>query len=207
LLGLSLEESTYAQHDARAPDPAFSRRLYLDSLAYLLQGLPEDMSTEEQISLRAALPPGVVEPTNFPSGQPPSITFANGPQDNPTPSILHRILASIIVHLFLLFHFLLPHLKSFAQYAYTYERTHRISERLFAKSIDTVDTVGKRTLEVGETVGRMSDGRVGQLINGLASWWVEGVAGGVYEGVGEGMAVFGVSPAFGKGAVRAWGSQ
>lgn len=38
----------------------------------------------------------------------------------------------------------------------------------------------------------MGDGKVGQLVLGVTSWFVEGITGGLHDGVGEGMALLGV---------------
>ncbi|PVH68189.1 hypothetical protein DL98DRAFT_441780, partial [Cadophora sp. DSE1049] len=40
---------------------SFARQLYLHALTYLLQALPSDLTTEEQLSVRSILPQGVVE--------------------------------------------------------------------------------------------------------------------------------------------------
>merc|ERR1712072_348640 len=50
-----LELSTREAHSP-VPDAAFSRKLYIDSVQYLLSGLPSDLSIEEDLGLRAAIP-------------------------------------------------------------------------------------------------------------------------------------------------------
>jgi hypothetical protein len=86
-------------------------------------------------------------------------------------------------------HFLMPHVKALLRNAYIYERSNRISEKMLAKSIDTVDMVGKKGIEFGEALARIGDGKLGQALNEMAAWCAEGVVGGIYEGIGEGMVI------------------
>jgi hypothetical protein len=109
------------------------------------------------------------------------------------PSLLHRILASTIVQLFLVFQYILPYLKYLLSAAFQYEREHKISEKMLSQSIETVDMVGKKGVGIAGAVFGMGDGKVGQLIADAMSWFVEGVTGGIHDGVGEGMAIMGVT--------------
>ncbi|KAI9780971.1 MAG: hypothetical protein M1839_006410 [Geoglossum umbratile] len=194
LLSSAVEESLPVSQGASSADPAFIRQLYIHSLTYLLRGLPHDLSTEERLSLRTALPSGVALPVRLEDDDSRQSPYRDsegkirnwGPYQ---PSLLHRILASLVVQLFIFAHFLLPHIKVLLRKAYIYERNNRISEKVLAKGIDTVDTVGKKGIEFGEAVAKIGDGKLGQAFNELAVWCFEGVAGGIYEGVGEGMVI------------------
>jgi hypothetical protein len=193
LLGSAVEESLSLSQGASNADPAFIRQLYIHSVTYLLRGLPDDLSTEERLSLRTALPSGIAEPVrlgnhNLCQSYLESDGRIRNRQCYP-PSLLHRILASLVIQLFILASFLLPHIKILLRKAYLYERNNRISEKMLAKSIDTVDTVGKKGIEFGEAVAKIGDGKLGQTFNELAVWCFEGVAGGIYEGVGEGLVI------------------
>lgn len=153
------------------------------------------MTAEEKLSIRFAMPSGIAETpaldpttgalipayTTPPPSQPHS--------SHPEPSFLHRILASSIVQLFLLAHLVLPYLKLFLGQAYRYEREHRISERVFSTSVDAVDGVGKRSLALTHSVCALNDGKVGQMINDAAVWWVRSLTGGIHDGVSEGFVV------------------
>jgi hypothetical protein len=86
----------------------------------------------------------------------------------------------------------MPYLRYLARAAYQYDREHKITEKVVAQSIETVDLVGKRGLTVGSAVWGMGDGKVGQYIGETAKWFVDGVTGGIHEGVGEGMVIMGV---------------
>jgi len=156
-------------------------------MTYLLKALPSDLTTEEQLSVRSALPTGVVDPLHLQIGP------ACSPKEaSDQPSLLHRTLASTIVQLFIFFRYILPYLKYLLSAAYQYEREHKISEKFITQGIETIDQVGKRGLSASEAVFAMGDGKVGQLVLGVTSWFVEGITGGLHDGVGEGMALLGV---------------
>jgi hypothetical protein len=152
--------------------------------------LPEDLSAEEKMGVRGALPPGIVESQHLNS------VGHNGPHSSSIdqPSLLHRTLATTIIQLFILVQFILPYLKYWLKAAYQYDREHKISEKVLSQSIETVDSLGKTGLNLTGAIYGMGDGRVGQIITDTAAWLVEGVTGGIHEGVGEGMVIIGATP-------------
>lgn len=163
---------------------------------YLLRALPTDLSTAEILSLRTSLPPTIVDSIEASAVQKeialyddanPDDTVASTP--SPPPSIVHRVVAAATLQFFILVQFLLPYLRYFIASAYRYERDNRITERLFAKSIDTVDEVGRRTVRLADRVFAMNDGKVGQAINDITLWWVTGITGGIHQGLSEGVVV------------------
>lgn len=91
-----------------------------------------------------------------------------------------------IIQIFVIVHFLVPYAKLFLRYLYKYERSHRVSERMLAISIDTFDNLGKGGSRVnGDTRNRIQD---------IAIWGLEETVRGVTEGVGEGLAILGAGP-------------
>ncbi len=162
------------------------------TLTYLLRALPADMSTEEQLSIRSALPTGVVEPLRLDINPGYSANIIS--PANKQPSLLHRTLASTIVQLFIIFQFLLPYLKCLLSAGYQYDREHKISEKLFSQGIESVDSLGKTGMNLTTAIYGMGDGRVGRVITRTAAWFVEGITGGIHEGVGEGMVIVGAAP-------------
>jgi len=186
LLSLAFEESSVISRDNHLGNASFVRQLYIHSLTYLLRALPTDLTTEEQLSVRSALPSGVVDSlrveVNTSHKQATSIK---------QPSLLHRTLASIIVQIFIFFQFIIPYLKYLLRSAYQYDREHKISEKVLSQGIETVDVIGKQSLTLTSAICGMGDGKVGQMITQSAAWVVEGVTGGIHEGVGEGMVIMG----------------
>ena len=185
MLGLAIEESAMMSQDPSSGNASFSRQLYIHALTYLLRGLPSDLAPDEQMSIRGALPKGVVEPLQINSINDYTRTSTTSPRQ--PPSLLHKTLASTIVQIFILLQFILPYVKYLLATAYQYERTHRISEKFLHHSLDTVDSVGKHSLTLTGAIYGMVDGKVGQALTETATWLVEGITGGIHEGVGEGL--------------------
>lgn len=198
-LGLSLLNLA-AQEDSIRPrrrrSRSLSRQLYVHGLTYLLRGLPTNMSPEEKISVWAAVPRDVLDLSQVHSTSKEAVRAAeqrlaeqNGEEP---PSFLHRALATFIVQLFILFQFLVPYINIFVAAAYKYERQHRISERVFASSVNTMDGMVKSMVRLGNSLCQMNDGKVGQALNDLICWWIRGITGGVHCGVQEGLVVLGI---------------
>ncbi len=174
--------------------PSLSRQLYIHALTYLLRGLPVDLSPEEQLCIRSAIPFEIVDSfTVRPFGDKLLAAHAEGfrpfRESDAEPSVIHRLLASGIIHTCFLIQLLLPYVKLLVGQMYRFEREHHISEKIFSMSINTVDELGKRSLEITNAICRMNNGKVGQALAEFASWWVREVAGGVHEGIVEGMVV------------------
>jgi len=193
LLGLAIKESSIISRDPSFGNAPFVRQLYLHALTYLLRALPPDLTTEEQLSVRSALPTGIVEPLRVEvnTGYQAQLRGQTMSGADNSPSLLHRTLASTIVQLFILFQSILPYLKYLLRAAYQYDRTHKISEKVLSQSIDTANTLGKCGLSLIGTIYGMGDGKAGQVITDAVSWFVEGVTGGILDGVGEGMVIMG----------------
>jgi len=188
LLSISIEESSSISRNATYGNASFARQLYIHALTYLLRGLPPDMTTDEQISIRSALPSGVVLPLRIEAANEATLASSTGNRINPAahrqppppPSILHRALASSIIQLILLLSFLLPYIRIVLKRIYEYERRNRVTERVLAGSIETVDGLGRRGWGVSAAVWSAGFGD-------LFGWLFEEVGSGVREGVGQGL--------------------
>ncbi|KAL4970376.1 uncharacterized protein BDV14DRAFT_42690 [Aspergillus stella-maris] len=189
-----------AGYEAQQPhsEPRLVRSLYLNSMAYLLSALPEDLSPDETALLRSSMPEPLKPPLTLLSPTDP-----NHPQHqhqlqqspaHPGPahrSYLHRLLASSIIYICLLLQLLMPYLKEVMFQLYRYDRAHRITERITALILLLAEKLGRGGVGLGNTVLNLYDGKTGAAVNGAAAWWMEGVAGGIYEGLGEGLVILG----------------
>ncbi|KAJ6111092.1 hypothetical protein N7486_003327 [Penicillium sp. IBT 16267x] len=185
-----------AGYEAQQPqaDGRLARSLYINALMFLLDALPSDLTPEETVMLQYRLPDNVK--SSIVTSSQPYATELEARMSlktiPPTRSYLHRLLASMIVQIFLLARFLLPYFRLLLRQAYEYERSHRITQRIVTTTLDAADGLGKKSVDIGSAVCRFNQGRVGVAVANLASWWVEGIAGGIYEGVGEGMMHMGI---------------
>lgn len=188
-----LRNAGYEAQQPRA-DGRLARSLYINAIMYLLDALPPDLTAEETIMIEHRLPQSVKAAIAAEHQIHPA--RLEGPGDArpgpPARSYLHRLLASVIVQMFLIVRFILPYAKLFLRNVYAYERSHRLTERFVTTTLDAADGLGKSSVNIGSAVCKLNEGKVGTAVGNLAAWWVEGIAGGVYEGVGEGMMQLGL---------------
>ena len=191
-LGYNLLRSAGYEAQQSRPDNQLARSLFINGLLYFIEALPTDLSAGEISAIQAKLPKEI-EVT-----RPPCPHTTREQMEGPIPpqrmerSLLHRFLASSIVRIFIVVHFLIPYVKLFLQYLYEYDRTHHITERILVISVDAIDNLGKGGTRIGSAASRFGDGRVGSTIQDLATWGLEEAVRGISEGVGEGLAIMGV---------------
>lgn len=142
-------------------------------MAYLIQGLPSDLSDQETLHLKNALPDSLKDSTS------PETTQTR----HRNPSLLHRSLASTIIAICLLLRLALPYIKLFIAAASSYDRTHHVRERVFAFSVTAADLFGRRSMALASTA------MTNEVVWGAVKYWVDGIRGGVNEGLGEGLKV------------------
>lgn len=169
----TLQTSLAESQISDAHSQAFSRQLYLDAMAYLIQGLPSDLTDQEILHLKKALPESLKR-----SAPPKTIQ----PTER-NPSLLHRSLASTIIAICLLLRLALPYIKLLVALAYNYDRAHHVKERLLAFSINTADIFGRRSMALASTA------MTNEVVLGAVTYWVDGIRGGLNEGLGEGLKV------------------
>ncbi|KAF7716083.1 Uncharacterized protein PECH_006557 [Penicillium ucsense] len=180
-----------AGYEAQRPqaDGRLVRSLYVSAVMYLLDALPSDLTPDETVMLRHRLPESLRDTvTSSPNSQQPQAQTTPGVEVDRLPrSYLHRLLASMIVQCFIFIRFVLPYLQLFLHKAYEYERSHRLTERFIASTLDVAEGLGRSSASIGSAVLKLNEGKLGIAVGNFASWWIEGIAGGVYDGVGEGM--------------------
>ena len=155
---------------------ALSRQQYVHALAYLLHGLPQDLTEHEATTLRNALPSMLQQ-----SLEQDRQGTRTGQRSNR--SLPHRALASAIVQLFLLLQIFLPYLRLALKAACDYERTHHIAERALATSISAIDGLGKMGVEILRSILKSGNGRGIQVVAALSVWWMKEISNGIQEGV------------------------
>ncbi|KAH8807055.1 hypothetical protein F5884DRAFT_335996 [Xylogone sp. PMI_703] len=198
-LSLAIEESVMIS-DKDDAQFSFARQLYLHSLTSLLRALPSDLTTEEQLSIRGALSQSMVLPlhTRLPPSYLSRTILQTSTGATNTPSILHHAIASTIVNLFIIIHFLLPYMKAVLINVHTYERDHKIFERVLSYGIDIAEGWGKKIVNAVEAIAGLADDKVGKVIGEAGTWIVEETAKGVKEGIRDGITIFGIT----TGSVR-----
>ncbi len=172
LTGSHLLNTSLARSELRDPhSQGFSRRLYVNSITYLLQGLPPDLSEQEIFYLQSALPKSLNR----------SHCSEAASCQRRAPSMLHRAIASFVVSFCLLIRLTLPYIKYLLALAYSYERKHHLTENPLAASQSAADSLGRKSKNVAETA--MDN----KMVVDTMTYCVEGICGGLNEGLGEGV--------------------
>lgn len=139
------------QHSAsrETEDLVFARKSYIDSVAYMLKGLPDDMDNYETSVIRRALPKSCA-----PVGINGQIEAAPGrpgwvPSDRAKTflrSTIQGSVAVIVLFLYLLLSFLAVILRAGADF----ERQYNVSQHLVSSGLTFATAVGKRSGALGE---------------------------------------------------------
>jgi hypothetical protein len=194
-ISLSAQESRVTKPGSVTSDHSLTRQLYVHGALYTLRGLPSDLSSEEVVCIWSACPDQVRQVALIEARKQlelqttPTVQRRRSNIDAMNqPSILHRVLAVAILQVFLLFQFLLPYFKALMAEAFSFERKHKMSEKLLKSGAQTLDAV----MKFGDSVCKMNDGKVGNALQDFMVWWITGIAGGIQDGIGSGLAVMGM---------------
>lgn len=151
------------------------RSLYIDSMAYFLSALPEDLSSEETLTVRRMLPEKL-KPAFTPSAGlelSESTPHSHVLPANTYPaqrSYLHRLLAASIIYFCMLLQYIMPYIKDVLIHLYRYDRAHRVTERVTAATLYVVEKVGRGSVNLGASFLNMYDGKPGSAVSGAAEW-------------------------------------
>ena len=174
LVERSIHEAASASHD-----PKLSRRLYLDGVAYLLQGLPTDLNAQEYLRLRETLS---FEVDPVPSGETASldmhtIVVNERPADHKTISRKSGLRRTTATFTFWTVRAVLQ--------AYQIDRTYRVSERTLMKTVAMAGGLRKHTLRLINRVCAIDT--LSQAFQEVLVRVIQETSSGMFEGVGEGL--------------------
>ncbi|KAL8795690.1 MAG: hypothetical protein Q9195_001928 [Heterodermia aff. obscurata] len=174
--GINLLEAVVSEGQCTdSKSQAVSRQQFIHSLAYLLHGIPDDLSSHEKETLLGALPEQLQRHQEH--------SQMSDHQPSRGPSLVHRFFASGIIQIFLFFQVFLPYLKHLVRLAYQFERTNHISERVLEMSIAVINGISKKGSSVIGTFVRSEYGRIAQLAAAISIWWIKEVSNGIQDGV------------------------
>lgn len=181
--GFSLVKLALDEAASPAPCEAVGRRLYIDGIGYLLRGLPKDLSADEEVVLRAALPERLASNMSdeaLASGQP----CMQGTQEPTEPTLLRRTSSACTLYTILALSFLIPYLQSAMHYLWQFNRQHKLSERCFAQVATLAQLLSVQCVAVLALAWDINDGHLRSACRDTAVWLLRDVSGGANEGVG-----------------------
>ncbi|KAK7431472.1 hypothetical protein QQZ08_001962 [Neonectria magnoliae] len=172
----------------------FERKAFIDGVTYLLKALPSDLDACELSRIQRALSSDTAH-VDLASVRPGAGSGGAASSSQPR-SILHRGVQMTVVNVIFVLSFLMPYLMYLLKYAARMERKYKISETVVSHGLEIVNSIGKQSASITETMCQMNDGKVGQVLLEAMLWTIDGVAQGISDGVGEGLSIVGA-----KGAV------
>lgn len=181
--------------------PELERQIYVESVAYLLRGLPGDLQEGELCQLRNAAPDGLLQVTEFPfpasamsveqlnryaSMLPPGTAPAPGApykvyyKKRSLPHIATHWLVTKIYALLLL---LIPIAANLARWALQMERKYRVPEAVLSCATALFLMLYRNSVELYVAVCGMGDGSVGRALDDGTIYLANGIVAGFREAV------------------------
>lgn len=161
-------------------DPSFERRSYIDGVAYYLRACPADLNElETGILLRSA--PWLAE-----KSRPAPKVVLREPSDRGK-TFLHHAVRFCVRSIVILVHALWCLLMVMARAGLRYEDQYNISSNIIAQGYRLTNALGRHSVVLSARIQKVSDGRVGKLMGGLAWWAIDSLYGGIQDGYGDGI--------------------
>ncbi|KAL5592231.1 hypothetical protein FOBRF1_013257 [Fusarium oxysporum] len=156
-------------------DVTFERKAFIDGVTYLLKALPPDLDVCELRRIQSALPEDVahLDQVAVQQGGDGLTQSASG---RPR-SILHRSVQITVVSLIFVLSFMLPYLMYLIRHIARMERKYKVSETVVGHGLNFVNSIGKQSLALTESMCQMNDGKVGQALLEAFIWTVRGEYG------------------------------
>ncbi|KAI8633343.1 hypothetical protein F5Y19DRAFT_471616 [Xylariaceae sp. FL1651] len=176
--GTNMHRIAYIEKD----DPAFSRKSYIDGVAYMLMALPENLNDHESSVIQDALPASLADVDRAggreAAGWRPPLTGR---------TVLQRCVAGVVTGLVVVLHLALWYVSIVVRVGAHYERKHNISQQLVSRGFVIATAVGRHSVVLSAKICAISDGRVGRAMSTFAAWTVESVTCGIQDGIGQGL--------------------
>ncbi|KAL2754291.1 hypothetical protein ACRALDRAFT_1076073 [Sodiomyces alcalophilus JCM 7366] len=189
-----------SQETARQPmgrsSAAFERKAFLDGVEYVMKALPDDLTEHECDRLRASTPSCLLVGTDAADQQHFSSSYGHARpstgQGNQPKSLLHRLVQTVVLHMFILAHLALPYIVLLLRLVARVEREYKVSANVARAGVGFANALGSQGVRVTGTICGLGDGRVGQVLADGVAWALEGFTAGLTDGVAEGLAVTGM---------------
>lgn len=161
-------------------DASYVRQMYIQGLSFLLRGLPQDMTVDEQILVKGALPHQVLQPlqiTKIDDSSPEQVPLLE------SRSLLQRALSSSIVQGYVVARAIVPRVASISTKVYKFEQDHKIKTNAAVSDVIMANQMDRSGLVLGGKLLQLADALAGGIAKSAALWCVHGVAGEVQDGV------------------------
>jgi hypothetical protein len=160
----------------------FERTAYIDGVAYLLRGLPQDLDETEASMIRRSMPASLAD--SFPQSV-EGVRLPNSRHAGDR-TLLHKAMQLFVARAIIWFSFLWPYILLLLGKAAKYERKYKVCENLVGQGVELANVLGRQSVSMSVAVYNLGDGKVGQLLMDSLAWTVQSMAGGFSDGVEEG---------------------
>lgn len=151
----------------------FERDAYVDGMAYLLRGLPEDLTPHERDRLLRSIPVDILP--------------HNVMQDSPAQaSTIYRLTSSVVLWLIFAFSVILPYLSLVLQWLASLERKYKLSETAGHYAFQSTNSILTHAGHILQA-SRGHELRIGHMLLSRLLWTVEEVSRGVADGLDQGL--------------------
>lgn len=191
-------------------DHSNERRAYVQGLAWLLQGLPQDLDEQERQDLTRSMPPHLLSGSEMDRnrghrrlGLPSSSSQQTGGRkrrrrqrrsgggyyddndDDDGRSFIQRAVAALIVQLIGPMQILWAYLLTLLGHAIYLERKYKVTEHVVKHSGELGYTMGKNGVKLSGAIYRNGGARVGAVLTDAVAYVADGVVKGLSDGIRE----------------------
>jgi hypothetical protein len=183
--GLELLNLAMRSQPSRTPEnDDLNRRLYIDGISYVLRGLPADLTREEALTIRTAVPASIL-----PAPQEDSALIQQPTQQphQPTspPTLLHRAVSTTTFYTLLALTLLIPHLQTLFATLCALDARHQFSTRFLAQTSFLLRMLAAQAVAVLAMAWGANDGALRHACRDFGVWVLRDFCGGMDEGVGR----------------------
>lgn len=191
---LSGSRSPTAQQGRPGSDRT-DRKAYIQGVAWLVHGLPEDLDQHERTEVIRAMPPALLEAAyeaspsasriSYPSSSPYHRHGRSSSASADHRSLMHRAVQALVAQLMIPFQILWVYLIMLLGRAVQLERRYKVTEKVVHHSGELGYAVGKQGVWLSEAIFNNGGARFGQLVTGTVTYTAQGLVRGISDGIRE----------------------
>ena len=166
------------------------RKAYVQGVAWLIHGLPEDLDQHERTELMRSMPPALLNAAYETRPSASRLSYPLAPYHRRLSSsdhrtLVHRAVQAFVAQLVVPLQILWSCLVLLLGHAAQLERRYKVAEQVVKHSGELGYTVGRRGVRLSETIYSNGGARVGQLVTSTVTYTVEGLVKGISDGIRE----------------------
>lgn len=194
------------------PSPGrIDRKAYVQGVAWLVHGLPDDLDKHERTELIRAMPPALLEEAHrTPASQHPEPPYSSSTSSTSSSvyayfggsvsgvssigvsgvgeagwTLAQRLLRALVVQLLVPLHMLWAYVLLLLGRAYELEREYQVAEQVVKHSGELGYGVGRGGVRLSGVIYNHGGARVGHLVTNVVAYTADGLVKGISDGIRE----------------------